>query len=259
MNLLVGAQSGWGKSWKAQHVMEVNAPSYARLLVLDFKDEYRGLPKADLAAWWIAGPKERELSRSAWKALLDDNPKVVLARHNGIDVEEWRDLANRAVAAARSLGDVLVVLDEAHFLAPQRGSTPDAIKGLATTGRGEGASSIWITQRLSEAEETVISQCQARLLGGFESSADLAKIERIVEYPVEVHNPGVSEVPRLPDDLEPPDRDRPESLQRHVESGSTVGSEWIYSANTGARERRDTRETEMQSTHYGAEGKELEI
>ncbi|MFU1780712.1 hypothetical protein ACM16X_04960 [Haloarcula japonica] len=49
MNLLLAAQSGWGKSFKAQHVMEENIPEYDHVVVLDFKDEYRGLAKAGLA------------------------------------------------------------------------------------------------------------------------------------------------------------------------------------------------------------------
>lgn len=260
MNLLLAAQSGWGKSFKAQHTMELNSSEYRRMVVLDYKDEYRGLAKADLARWWIAGPKEMRWDKRQWRAFIENNEKVVLARHNALNVEDWQGLANVVTAAARDLGDVLVVVDEAHFVAPQRGGVPPALKGLATTGRGEGASSMWVTQRLSEMEETVIAQCQARLLGGFESSGDLNKVEQVVEYPVEVHNPQVREVGALPDTLDP-DRDGPDSLQRHTEGGDTVGSEWIYSDNTGKRERRDTRglADEMKSTHYGAQGKDLKV
>ncbi|MFU1780713.1 ATP-binding protein [Haloarcula japonica] len=185
----------------------------------------------------------------------------MVARHSDVGVEAWRKLAARVIEAARALGDVLVVIDEAHFVAPQRGKVPAAVKGLATTGRGEGASSIWVTQRLSEAEETVISQCQARLLGGFESSADLGKVDAITEYPTDVHNPQVTYVPNLPVRLEPRGRKEPHSLQKHIEDGDTVGSEWIYSDNTGKRERRNTRglAASMQSTHYGKQGKGLKV
>jgi DNA helicase HerA-like ATPase len=156
---------------------------------------------------------------------------------------------------------VLIDIDEAHFVAPQKGKVPEPVIGLATTGRGEGASSIWITQRLAKLEEDVASQCQARLLGGFESSADLNKVEAITEYPVDLHNPQVRTVVNVPAELTPSDRDRPESLQKHVENGDTVGSEWIYSDNTGRRERRNTEglAAEMDSTHFGKQGKGLEV
>jgi len=263
MNLLLAAQSSWGKSFKGQHVMETNAPEYERMVVLDYKDEYRGLVKANIADWWIAGPKESSWGVSQWRAFLQQNPKVVLARHDRVDEETWRKIAAAVIAAARRLGDVLIVVDEAHFVAPQRGKIPDAVKGLATTGRGEGASSIWVSQRLSEMEETVLAQCQARMLGGFESSADLGKVEKITEYPTDLHNPQVSSIGGVvPDELAPTDRDPPPwSLQRHVEDGDTVGSEWIYSDNTGARERRSTRglAEEMTSTHYGSQGKHIKV
>jgi len=261
MNLLLAAQSGWGKSFKAQHVMEENIPDYDHVVVLDYKDEYRGLPKADLTSWWIAGPREMEWSASTWQEFIEENEKVVLARHERLQPDQWREMSARVVSGARRTGDVLIVIDEAHFVAPQKKKVPEPITGLATTGRGEGASSIWVTQRLAKAEEDVASQCQARLLGGFESSADLKKVEKITEYPVDLHNPQVRTVPHVPSELEPDGRETPESLQKHVEGDDTVGSEWIYSDNEGTRERRNTRglAAEMTSTHYGKQGKGLKV
>ena len=262
MNLLVAAQSGWGKSFKGQHVMEKNLPEYDHVVVLDFKDEFRGLCKAGLASWWIAGPREREWSRSAWRQFFGANPKVVLARHTDLGVEEWQAVAATVVAAARDLGDVLIIIDEAHFVAPQTGSVPKVIEGLATTGRGEGASSVWITQRPAKTEETVLSQCQARLLGGFESDADLSKVEGIVEYPKELHNPQVNVAGTVPEELLPEGRETPQSLQKHEnDAEEVIGSEWIYSDSTGARERQSTLglAEEMQTTHHGKQGKKVRV
>lgn len=264
MNLGLAAQSGWGKSAKAQEVMEKNAENYERMVVLDFKDEYRGLVKAELADWWIAGPKEARWKRSHWRSFLEDNEKVVLARHDALTAEHWRELAARVIAAARDLGDVLIVVDEAHFVAPQRQKTPSAVKGLATTGRGEGASSIWVTQRLSEMEETVISQWQAKLLGGFESSADLGKIGSIVEYPTSLHNPQAGDVHAAPEELCPDGSASgsvPALRKFEDDDGNTIGSEWIYSDNSGDRRRIDTRGMfeNMASEHFGAQGKQIEV
>jgi len=262
MNLLLAAQSGWGKSFKTQHVIEQNLPEYDHVLVLDYKDEYRGLVLEDLARLWIAGPRETGWSSATWHDFLAENKKVVLARHDQMTKDEWTQICAAAIRGARRLGDVLIVVDEAHFVAPQSGKVPSAIEGLATTGRGEGASSIWITQRPAKAEETVVAQCQARLLGGFESDADLSKIGGITEYPEDLHNPGNERVPGAPDALLPEDRETPESLQKtENEDGDTVGSEWIYSDNTGERERRDTEGVaeEMASTHYGRQGKGIKV
>jgi len=262
LNLLLAAQSGWGKSFKGQHVIEKNLPEYDHVLVLDYKDEYRGLVKAGLARWWIGGPREAGWSRDTWHDFIASQRKLVVPRHDRMTKGTWQDLCAAAIAGARRLGDVLIVVDEAHFVAPQTGKVPAPIEGLATTGRGEGASSMWISQRPATMEETVIAQCQARLLGGFESDADLSKIAGIVEYPEDLHNPGERRVPGVPEALLPDDRETPHSLQKHEnDAGETVGSEWVYSDNTGERERRNTEgvAASMESTHYGRQGKGIKV
>jgi len=261
LNLLLAAQSGWGKSFKTQHVIEQNLAEYDHVLVLDYCDEYRGLVKEGLASWWIAGARERGWSASTWHDFVAANRKVVLARHDRMTTDEWQAVCAAAIKGVRRLGDVLIVVDEAHFVAPQDGAVPDSIEGLATTGRGEGASSIWVTQRPAKAEETVVAQCQARLLGGFESDADLSKIGGITEYNEDLHNPG-ERTPAVAEDLHPEDRTTPVSLQKHKnDDGDTIGSEWVYSDNSGERERQSTEglADQMASTHYGRQGKGIKV
>lgn len=257
MNQLFAAQSGWGKGWTCQAYTETNTEEYDHVAVLDYKDEYRGLVKAGFAKHWIAGPKERGWTADAWRSLLESNPKVVIARH-GLTEDHWSEVCAKIAKAARSLAganSVLVVVDEAHFVAPQGGKLDPALKGLATTGRGENCSSMWVTQRLQELHETVIAQCQSRMLGGFQSDRDLRKID--VEYPREVHRPGASELPYLPDALHAPDAGPVPLRKFEDDHGDTVGSEWIYSDDSGTLERIDTRQVRMESTHYGRQGKPL--
>jgi len=162
--------SGWGKSWYAQLLFETNLPEFDYVGIFDYKDEYRGLVKAGLASHYIVGERETAWSVDDWETFFESNPKVVLARHR-LKPEEWRDVVADAVQALRNLAGpkhaALAGIDEAHFVAPQSGKIPDAVEGLATTGRGEGASSMWITQRLAKLDETVGSQCDERLVGGF--------------------------------------------------------------------------------------------
>lgn len=276
MNLALAAQSGWGKSAKGQQVMEANIPDYDRVVVLDFKDEYRGLCKADMAKYWVAGSNELAWGSEQWEQFLNANEKVVLARRDTMEVEDWQALCDTVVGVARRLsGSVLIVIDEAHFVVPQVGATPSNLKGLATTGRGEKASSIWITQRLAEVEETVLAQCQARLLGGFESDADLSKVGKLTEYPDELHNPQAGRLssmidPALADDgaqiKETKDGDEV-AVNVHAlrvfenEDGDTIGSEWIYSDNSGDRDRIDTRGMfdSMESVHYSPQGEKIQV
>ena len=250
---LLAAMSGWGKSWYAQLLFETNLPEFDLVAIFDYKDEYRGLVKADLASHYIVGDRETAWSVEDWETFFESNPKVVLARHR-LKPEEWREVVAKAVQALRNLAGpdraTLAGVDEAHFVAPQSGKIPDAIEGLATTGRGEGASSIWITQRLAKLDETVGSQCDERIVGGFSGDRDRGKIDP--EYPEDVHNPQARSIARLPEELRVDGENLP--LRRFEEGGSTVGSEWVYSNNKGEMERRDTREMTMQTTHYGPEG-----
>lgn len=247
--------SGWGKSYHAQAIMEASIPEFDYVAILDFKDEYRGLVKAGLARHFIVGPKEARWSTETWQQFLEQNGAVVFARHQ-LKPETWQKVAARIITASRRLaqqsGSALVAIDEAHFVAPQQGTVLDAVEGLATTGRGEGASSLWITQRLAKLEKTVVSQCDETLLGGFSAPQDRSQIQ--AEYPVDVHNPELNgEIHGLPEELHADDGPLP--LRKFEDDdGHTVGSEWVYANNSGEKERRDTRGMTMETTHYGPEG-----
>jgi hypothetical protein len=92
-------------------------------VVADYADEYRGVVEGGHASHWIGGPVEQGWSRSEWTAFLDENPRVVLARHDALAAEDWQQLvASVARSIRRRSGSVLFVVDEAHFVVPQRGS-----------------------------------------------------------------------------------------------------------------------------------------
>jgi hypothetical protein len=253
------AKTGWGKSWYGQQVMAANAPEYPVFVVLDYKDEFRGLVEAGLADWFILGPTEADWSADRWRRFLAENPKVVLPRYR-LEDEEWREAVAAPVRAARDLGQqaggAFLAIDEAHIPAPQSGTLPGAIKGVATTGRGEQVSSLWMTQRAAELEETVLSQSDERVLGGFTSDADLGKVSSYTNVDEALNNPTASRVPSLPDHLCVDGEALP--LRRFEEHGSTVGSEWLYNNDAGDSRRIDTRhDVEELTTHYGPEGRKI--
>lgn len=259
-HVLAAAKSGWGKSWFTQALIERNLDSVDVAVVLDYKGEYRGLLDAGLAKWMGVGGQEAGLGVDAWKRAIEANESLVVERV-GLTAETWREeVAAPVIAAVRELdADGLVVIDEAHFIAPQTGGYPDAIQGLATTGRGEGVSSIWSTQRPATLDETVIAEVMVRLLGGFRSDADLKKLAGVVEYPVDVHTAGGVQVPALAGTGLEADG-APISVRRFRENGRTTGSEWIRSDDEGELARIDTRsDVSMSSTHHGAEGHHLEV
>jgi len=253
---LIAAKSGWGKSWFSQWWTEDNLDNYPYVVILDRRDEFRGLVKAGLAEWAVVGRQEAGLSVAGWQSFIRENPRVVLARHR-LDGDEWREVAAAIVRAAMDLDeDVLVVIDEAHKVAPQKGSYPDAIEDLATEGRGQVAS-LWVTQRLAKLDETPIGEMMIYMLGGFQSDADLGKVGKNVGYPSDVHKVNGGTVRGLPDDLHADDGPIP--VRKFTEDGSTVGSEWIYSDDDGNRRRINTKTLSMESTHYGPDSLTLSI
>lgn len=256
----LGAISGWGKSWTAQALWERYVTDFGASLLLDYKDEYQGLVEAGYASRLLVGPAEVGWSIQDWRRVIEANPHTVMVRHR-LSNPEWRKVAAKIVAASRRLANedvfddgVLVGLDECHILAPQRGTVPEPITYLATTGRGEGAASLWIFQRSAKVEEDIISQADETMYGAFRRENDRDQIE--IEYAQEVHKPNAGRVPGLHEDVHAPDSG-PVSLRRFKENGSLVGSEWIYSDADGRLERRDTRNLKMESTHYGDEAEEL--
>jgi len=85
---------------------------------------------------------------AAWLEFIRRNQRVVLT--NVVDTKTWRDAAAAIAEAAMGLDeDILLLIDEAHKVAPQQGGYPDAIETLATEGRGRLAS-VWVTQRLAK-------------------------------------------------------------------------------------------------------------
>lgn len=253
MRLLIAAISGFGKSYIAQAYIEKNLREYDHTVILDYKDEFRGLVKAGLADYVAVGNREAGISVDGWRQVVEGNESIIVCRA-GLDPDQWREVATTIASAARNVdGRVLIAVDEAHFVAPQDVKLPQPIKLLATTGRGK-VSSIWITQRLQEIDEAVISQTNANLLGGFGSNRDRKKLD--VEYPVEVHNPEAGRVPNLPQELHHPE-DGPVPLQKTEVDGVVRSSEWIYSTE-GEMERLNSASIDMTAEHYGGSDQKLE-
>lgn len=254
MRMLIAAKSGWGKSYIGQAYLEMNIREYDHAVILDFKDEFRGLVKSGLANYVGVGEREAGISVDGWRRVIKQNGAIVVDGDvHGPDT--WREIVTTVATAARRVdGRVLIGIDEAHFVAPQATKLPEPIKLLATTGRGK-VSSIWITQRLQEINEAVISQANANLLGGFGSDRDRGKLD--VEYPVEVHNPEAVQVKNLPAEIHHPNEGAI-PLQKTEVDGVVRSSEWIYSTDDGEMDRLDSASIDMVSEHYGGSDQKLE-
>lgn len=261
MNLLVAGMSGWGKSWLAQAKTEKNIPATDYAVVLDYDDEYRGLVEEFPSVnWFPVGPIERGKSSAWWLAFIRRTEKVVLARYMLSD-SEWREIAGRIAHAIRHLqaqsDDVpksLVLIDEAHAVAPQSEKYPESVGKLAVAGRGENVSTIWVTQRLSMLDKDIVSQCHGQYIGGWVDPNDLKAIS--VEYPVDVHNPRQNIVAGLPDELQAEGKGAI-PVRQFLKGDTLIGSEWVYSDERGEMRREDSRSEDMNSHHYAHQGYRL--
>lgn len=264
MNLSIVAQSGWGKSHTAQEKAEMNLPRADFGVVLDRDDEYRGLVLGGFARWAVAGPDELSMTVEDWVRVIRRNKKIVLASYH-LDGEQWRSVVAKVGMATRRLYEqiqqkvkLFLLIDEAHEVAPQDKGFPDPIAKIATMGRGEGVSTIWVTQRPAQVDKEVLGQCTAQYAGGFAEKNDLDAIS-ISTYPVEVHDWRVERVPGLPGEICTSEGE-PLSLRKFVdEQGEVVGSEWIYSDDTGELWRETRDGSRMTTTHYGNSGWRLAV
>lgn len=261
MNEAVGAKTNWGKSYAAQYLCEQNKDEFEGMVILDYKDEFGGLVDEfdDIKRLKVPSGSQKITSKK-WLEKLNQNSRVQLARSSvkmgdreipAATTEEWREVAGNVVEALSMWEKTaFLVIDEAHKVAPQS-QAPDPLITLATTWHGDGYGVLWITQRFAEIDTTIVAECEASMLGGFRDPNDLERIEA-VEYPPEVHQSISTRVNRpVPDELLV-DGD-PLTLRRFEDDkGHTVGSEWVYADDTTLK-RIDSREWEMQSTHYGSD------
>ncbi|MFB6302777.1 MAG: ATP-binding protein [Haloferacaceae archaeon] len=257
---LIAAQSGWGKSFFALAYVVNNLADYDAAVILDYKDEFRGIAEEGMADWLIGGPAERDAGREWWDQALRESDALVVCRHSSMAPEDWRALAATAIEAAREYdGKTLTWAEEAHFIAPQRGSYPEVIRGLATTGRGELAHSVWSTQRFAEIDKTVATQADERILGGFDGD-NIDRVSSVVSgYPADIHDPQAN-VPaeRVPDALVADDG-HTTVRQFEDDAGKTIGSEWIYSTQSGDRRRVDTRGLDAGVPHYSPDDDGMDL
>lgn len=172
--MLVQANSGGGKSWAVRRLLEQTA-GHVQQLVIDPEGEFATLRErfdyviaaphdADaLAHPRTAGLLARRLLETGVSAILDiyDLP----ARERQVFV---RTFCDTIMNAPKSLWHpVLIVLDEAHVYAPEKGKaeSTDAVIDLATRGRKRGYCLVAATQRLAKLHKDVAAELLNKFVG----------------------------------------------------------------------------------------------
>lgn len=172
--LLVQANSGAGKSWLLRRILEQTNGTIQHL-VLDPEGEFASLRTAydyvlaaktggdtlaDPRAATLLAHRLLELGASAILDIYELNPRD--------RVRFVRLFLDALVDAPKTLWHpVLVVVDEAHVYAPEKGDaeSADAVKALCTRGRKRGFCAVLATQRLSKLHKDAAAEANNKLIG----------------------------------------------------------------------------------------------
>lgn len=173
--LLVTASSGAGKTGTLLAFCEENAAK-VQILVIDPEGEFAVLraahpfvlvgPEGETPAMVrTAGLLAHRLLEIGASAVMDIYELPMHQKHEFV-----RDFINALIAAPKNLWHpVIVIVDEAHIFAPERGQGEsvalEAMADLASRGRKRGYCAVLATQRLAKLSKNVAAECQNVLVG----------------------------------------------------------------------------------------------
>ena len=171
--LLVQANSGGGKSWAIRRIVEQSFGK-KQIIILDPEGEFGNLRSEFDFVYAGKGGDAPVESRSA--ALLAHR-LLELKASTIVDLYELppherkhfvRLFCEALVNAPKELWhDVLIIIDEAHVFAPEKGESEamGPVIDLATRGRKRGFCVVLATQRLPKLNKDAAAECNNKLIG----------------------------------------------------------------------------------------------
>lgn len=174
--LLVQANSGGGKSWAIRRIIEqvMQHDKHVQVIVLDPEGEFGNLrSKYDFVYVGEGGDAPTE-SRSASllaRRLLELNASAIVdlyELHPNDRKKFVRIFCESMVNAPKELWhDTLIIIDEAHVFAPEKGESEamGPVIDLATRGRKRGYCVVLATQRLPKLNKDAAAECNNKLIG----------------------------------------------------------------------------------------------
>lgn len=171
--LLIQANSGGGKSWCIRKILEATHGKVQHI-VLDMEGEFSTLrEKFD----YVLAGKGGDVAVDTRSAELLARKLLELGASAIIDLYELKHhdrirfvklFLDAMINAPKELWhEVLVVIDEVHVFAPEKGKAESlgSVIDLASRGRKRGFSAILATQRLSKLHKDVAAECGNKLIG----------------------------------------------------------------------------------------------
>jgi hypothetical protein len=182
--MLLNANSGAGKSWALRRVLE-QTHGKAQQLVIDPEGEFYTLRSR--FDYVLAGKGGGDCAAEPRSAHLLARRLLELGASAILDIYELkppdrirfvRRFLEALVDAPRTLWHpVLVVLDEAHVFAPQRGEAESAgaVIDLMSRGRKRGYAGVLATQRISKLHKDAAAEANNVLIGRAALDVDLKR------------------------------------------------------------------------------------
>lgn len=171
--LLIQANSGGGKSWAIRRILE-QSHGKVQHIILDPEGEFSTLREKYeyiLAGKGQDAPVDVKSAALLARKLLELNVSAVIdlfELHPQDRKKFVRLFLDSMVNAPKELWHpVLVVIDEAHTFAPEKGESEalGAVIGLCSLGRKRGFGAILATQRISKLHKDAAAECNNKLIG----------------------------------------------------------------------------------------------
>lgn len=181
--LLVQANSGGGKSWALRRILE-QSHGKVQHIILDSEGEFGTLrEKHDYVLAGKGGdtPAEPRSAALLARKLLELNVSAIIDLYELHPQERKRFVRlflESLINAPKDLWhNCIVVIDEAHTYAPEKGQSEamDAVIGLAALGRKRGFGAILATQRISKLSKDAAAECNNKLIGRASQDIDMKR------------------------------------------------------------------------------------
>ena len=181
--LLVQANSGAGKSWLLRRILE-QSHGKVQQIVIDLEGEFGTLrEKYDYILAGKGGDTPAEVRSAALLArrLLELKVSAIIDLYELPPQDRKRFvrlfLESMINAPKELYHPCLVVVDEAHVFAPERGESEamSAVIDLATRGRKRGYCAILATQRISKLHKDASAECNNKLIGRSSQDIDMKR------------------------------------------------------------------------------------
>ena len=183
--LLIQANSGAGKSYLLRKLME-QLFSHIQVICIDPEGEFATL--REKYGFVLVGkggetPADPRIAADVAEKLLELRASAVcdLYEMKSADRHAWvkRFLEAMINAPKKLWHPVVVVVDEAHVFAPEKGAGDSEAKesmiDLVTRGRKRGFCAVWATQRLAKVDKDATSSLLNRLVGGTFEDVDIKR------------------------------------------------------------------------------------